>query len=63
MTQDEIVGISKEDLERLADAYGIWLFGPPHGSSPRDTMEACLEAILDEAGLIDRVKSHQRPEK
>ena len=63
MTEEEIVGIPKEDLERLADAYGVWLFGTPHGSSLRDTMEACLEAVLESAGFIDRVRSHQRPKK
>ena len=61
MSDEQTVGVPKADLERLADAYGFWLFGPPHGSSPRDAMEACLEAILDDAGLIERVKSHRRP--
>ena len=61
MSDEQTVSVPKADLERLADAYGVWLFGPPQGSSLRDTMEACLEAILDDACLIERVKSHRRP--
>ena len=63
MTNEQTVTIPREALERLADAYGFWLFGTPHGSSLRDAMESCLEAVLDEAGLIDRVRSHQREKK
>jgi hypothetical protein len=63
MSDEQTVGVPKADLERLADAYGFWLFGPPHGSSPRDAMEACLESVLEYAGLIDRVRSHQREKK
>ena len=61
MSDEQTVGVPKADLERLADAYGFWLFGPSHGSSPRDAMESCLESILEDAGLIERVKSHRRP--
>ena len=61
MSDEQTVSVPKADLERLADAYGFWLFGPRQGSSPRDAMESCLEPILEDAGLIERVKSHRRP--
>lgn len=59
MSDQHTISIPRKDLERLADAYGYWLFGPPKGSFPRDAMESCLEAILEDIGLLDRVKSHR----